>query len=183
MIPFTFAFILISCKPNPSEQSLAKPIEWKTQLKSQLSEFGHRNWILIVDKAYPSLNSLGVITIDTQDDLLNVLDYSLKQIDSATHIKPILYTDKELNYITQNQVPNIIDYRKNLLKMIGTYQPKVMLHDSVFVRIDEASKLFKVLVLKTNEVIPYSSVFLQLECKYWSAEKEQQLRKAMNTSN
>jgi hypothetical protein len=72
MIPFTFAFIMIGCTSNPSEQSLAKPIEWKAQLQSQLSEFGHRNWILIVDKAYPSQNSLGVITIDTHDDLLNV---------------------------------------------------------------------------------------------------------------
>jgi hypothetical protein len=42
--------------------------------------------------------------------------------------------------------------------------------------IDHASKLFKVMVLKTNETIPYSSVFIELDCKYWSGENEILLR-------
>jgi hypothetical protein len=170
---------LWACKPAISEKNLVEKIEWKEQFNNQLSEFGHRNWILIVDKAYPLQNSSGVITIDTQDDLLNVLDYSLKQIDSSTHVKPIVFTDHELDYITPQQVVDIVDFRYELSKKISLYQPKVILHDSVFVKIDEASKLFKVLVLKTNSVIPYSSVFLQLDCKYWTAEKEKNLRMAI----
>jgi Ni,Fe-hydrogenase maturation factor len=170
---------LWACKPAISEKNLVKKVEWKDQFNNQLSEFGHRNWILIVDKAYPSQNSPGVITIDTQDDLLNVLDYSLKQIHSSTHVKPIVYTDKELNYITPQQVADIVNYRDKLSKKISLHQPKVILHDSVFVKIDEASKLFKILVLKTNAVIPYSSVFLQLDCKYWTSEKENNLRMAI----
>lgn len=179
LISLVFTCFIIGCKPKSSEKNVVEPNEWEDQFKSQLSGFGHRNWILIVDKAYPSQNSSGVITIDTHDDLLKVLDYSLKQIDSSTHVKPIVYTDQELSYITPKQVSNIDEFKSDLFKIIGAYQPNVMLHDSVFVRIDQSSKLFKVLVLKTNSVIPYSSVFLQLDCKYWSAEKEQQLRMAM----
>ena len=46
-------------------------------------------------------------------------------------------------------------------------------------KIDKASKLFKTLVIKTNQVIPYSSVFIELDCDYWSRDKEKQLRQLM----
>ena len=183
LIPLLSGCILASCQSNIADENADKSVKWKEQFQSQLSEFGHRNWILIVDKAYPSQNSEGVTTIDTQEDLLDVLNYSLKQIDSSTHVKPIIYTDKELNYITPQQVSNINKYRSDLKTTMGSNQPQIIPHDSVFVKIDKASKLFKVLVLKTNEVIPYSSVFLQLDCKYWSVEKEQELRKVMKFAN
>jgi len=36
-----------------------------------------------------------------------------------------------------------------------------------------------VLVLKTTMTIPYSSVFIRLDCKYWSADAEKRLRARM----
>jgi hypothetical protein len=34
-------------------------------------------------------------------------------------------------------------------------------------------------VLKTNATIPYSSIFIRLNCKYWSDDAEQRLRARM----
>lgn len=175
------AMCAIGCKNEASKTEESTSDSWKPELKNKLSEYGHRNWILIVDKAFPSQNSAGIVTIDTHQGLLKVLDYTLSQINSSSHIKPLIFTDKELNYITKEQVENIGEYRTALLKSIGKYQPQSMLHDSVFVNIDKASKLFQVLVLKTDEVIPYSSVFIQLDCKYWTTEKENDLRKRMDS--
>jgi hypothetical protein len=45
--------------------------------------------------------------------------------------------------------------------------------------LDAASKLFKVFILKTDEVIPYTSVFMQLDCGYWNTESEKHLRERM----
>jgi hypothetical protein len=45
--------------------------------------------------------------------------------------------------------------------------------------IDEAGKQFNILVLKTDMAIPYTSVFLRLDCKYWSADQEKRLRAKM----
>ena len=42
-----------------------------------------------------------------------------------------------------------------------------------------AGKTFHVLLLKTNHTQPYTSVFLQLECGYWSPKAEKELRTAM----
>lgn len=180
---FLFAIlvcIMPSCNSRISERKPIKSMEWKVELQSRLSEFGHRNWILIVDKAFPAQNAEGIVTIDTGENLLNVLSYTLQQIDSSSHIKPIVYTDKELQFITNGQVADIDIYRNSLSEMIKKFNSQVLLHDSIFAKMDKASMLFKVLVLKTNEKIPYSSVFIQLDCKYWTSEKEKQLRESMN---
>lgn len=180
---FITAVSLQSCIKSSPENKKKERLVWKTQLQDRLSEFGHRNWILIVDKAFPLQNVEGLILIDTNEKLLDVLSYAMQRIDSSTHVKPIVFTDKELVFLTEAQIGNINSYRNSLSEVIGQYNPQVLLHDSVFVKIDQASKLFKVMVLKTNEIIPYSSVFIQLDCKYWSAEKEIFLREAMIKSN
>ena len=174
-----FICIVPSCNSRMSESKPIKSMEWKVELQTRLSEFGHRNWILVVDKAFPAQNAPGILTIDTGENLLNVLSYTMQQIDSSSHIKPIVFTDKELEFITNGQVVDIDIYRSSLSEMIKKFDSQVLLHDSIFVKMDNASKLFKVLVLKTNEKIPYSSVFIQLDCKYWSAEKEESLRHMM----
>ena len=172
-------FGMSGCKGKEPASDTSKLPDWKTQLDDHISEFGHRNWILIVDKAFPAQNTDGVITIDTKENLQDVLTFTLKQIAASTHVKPILYTDKEFAYLNAEQVNAIDEYRHARADILEKYSPRVLLHDSVFVKIDRASKLFKVLVLKTNEVIPYSSVFIELDCKYWSSEKEKALRNAM----
>ena len=156
---------------------------WKMQLNMQLPLLGHRNWILVVDKAFPAQNADGIITINTGEPLLAVLQYTLDQVNLSTHVKPIIFTDKELNFISEAQVPEIEKFKTKLFSIIPKNQTQTMLHDSVFVKIAKASELFRVIVLKTEQVIPYSSVFLQLDCKYWKAEDEKLLREVMRKSN
>ena len=175
----SLAITMAGCINKVPKSENQNVMDWKTQLGKELPEFGHRNWILIVDKAFPAQNADGITIINTGEDLLDVLSWTLQEIDHSTHVSPIVYTDKELNFITSDLVINIGEYRSKLDKIIGKYDPLVIMHDSVFVKIDEASKLFKILVLKTEEVIAYSSVFIELDCKYWSAEKEKTLRGAI----
>jgi len=137
---------------------------------------GHRNWILVVDKAFPAQNAPGIQVVNTGEELLPVLKYTLSQISQSTHVKPIVYTDKELNFITPELEAGIEPFKKSLYEVLNGVDVQTILHDSVFTKIDEASKLFKVLVLKTEGTIAYSSVFLNLDCKYWGGEKEAVLR-------
>jgi D-ribose pyranose/furanose isomerase RbsD len=177
---FVIVLILQGCSQN--EKKPLSGAVWKQQLENQLPLLGHRNWILIVDKAFPLQAIDGLSMVYAEDELLDVLEYTLGRIEKNNHIKPVLYTDKELDFLNQDLVPGIDSYKSSLKKVIGKSNVQVLLHDSVFVKIDEASKLFKTLVIKTNQVIPYSSVFIELDCDYWSMEKETQLRKLMQTS-
>ena len=171
--------MLSSCKSPVGQTTIAETNNWKNTLAEEVPLLGHRNWILVVDKAFPAQNAPGIHVINTGEELLPVLKYTLDQISQSTHVKPVIYTDKELNYITPELESGIESFKKSLQEVLNGAVVQTILHDSVFTKIDEASKLFKVLVLKTEGTIAYSSVFLNLDCKYWGGEKENVLRQAM----
>ncbi len=184
MKKFSSLFLLLalccsSCDFFVTGKSTSAEKGWKEQLNDELPLLGHRNWILVVDKAFPAQTASGIKVINTGESLQDVLQFTLQKIDRSLHVKPIIYTDKELAYITPAMVSYIDNYKKQLQKTLNGIEPLTLLHDSVFVKIDKAAKLFKVIVLKTEETIPYSSVFLQLDCKYWSPLQEQELRELM----
>jgi hypothetical protein len=155
---------------------------WQQKLDSELPMLGHRNWILIVDKAFPALNAPGMEVIYADDNLLNVLKYTLSKIDSSSHVRPIIYVDKEMQFMTPQLENGVNAFRDSLKNIVNNQTLHPELHDSVFTKIQRTSELFKVLVIKTNGNLAYSSVFLQLDCAYWNSEQEGQLRKAMKTA-
>lgn len=177
--------VLISCNQSKTNEVTQEDKNWKKQFDQRLPLLGHRNWIVIADKAFPEQNAAGMEVINTNENSLIVLKYVLQQVNSSGHVKPIIYRDKELEFITEAQVKGVESFRTESEKLLNIgktseSKPQTILHDSVFAKLDQASRFFKIVVLKTNETIPYSSVFLQLDCSYWNAEKEKQLRAKMN---
>ena len=177
------AVAFASCQQSASKAGTKAPgvaNDWKQQFNEALPLLGHRNWIIVADKAFPQQNAAGIEYIYTKENLLAVLDHVLKEVNASNHVKPIIYRDKELSFITEQQSHGVKTFTKQSEKLFNNQPVQTLLHDSVFVKLDAASKFFKVLVLKTDETIPYTSVFLQLDCAYWNAEKEEQLRKNMS---
>ena len=162
-----------------SSSSFSQSANWKAAFDKQLPLLGHRNWILIVDKAFPAQTAPGIEVLETKEDILPVSRIVLEKLKASDHVKPVIYTDKELEYLTADMVPQINDFRDKHKVLFSSYPVKTMLHESVFSRIDEASRLFRIIVLKTNTLIPYSSVFIELDCKYWNDDLEKALRKKM----
>lgn len=140
---------------------------------------GHRNWILVVDKAFPEQSSPGMKYLYVEQDLLPTLEYVLDALDNSTHVKPIIYQDKELAYISEEQVEGIEKFRSGAASLLEGRGVQTLLHDEVFKLLDESSSLFRTLVIKSNCTLPYTSVFLQLDCSYWGPENEKILREKM----
>lgn len=153
---------------------------WIYEFRSILPYLGHRNWILIVDKAFPLQSTDGMRYMDTKQQLLPTIKDVLTEIrDNAPHLKPIVYNDLELNYITEDMVEGIDHFRNELDNLLHDYAVHTLLHEEVFSGLDKASKLFEIVVLKTETTIPYTSVFIELDCGYWTDDKEEQLRQNM----
>ncbi|MDX2046068.1 MAG: hypothetical protein SFU87_04740 [Chitinophagaceae bacterium] len=172
-----FIIFSIACSNEIKSDADEHGSNWEKQFDEQLELSGHRNWILVVDKAFPQ--QPGMHIINTGEKLLPVLEKVLQKIRSSAHVKPVVFNDAELQYISDSLAPGAEDYKTRLKKVLNEITVTPLLHDTVFVQMDAASKLFSVTVLKTEEVIPYSSVFIQLDCAYWSSEKEQRLRQLM----
>lgn len=161
-----------------------KAIIWKDELRRLMPLLGHRNWILVVDKAYPLQSAAGMTYLNTGEPLANVLSYTLQTIQQSEHIKPVIYTDEELNVLNESFCKGIEKARKTIYETIAANSKEAtvqtVLHDKVFAKLDEASKLFNVVVLKTESLFPYTSVFIELDCGYWTAEGEDTLRSLLH---
>jgi hypothetical protein len=172
--------LLSACQNAGQSLSAAESDSWQQVLEEDLNLLGHRNWILVVDKAFPEQSSAGMKYLYVEQDLLPTLEYVLERVDSSTHVKPVIYQDLELSYITEEQVPGIGAFRSDVDKILEGRTLNTLLHDEVFALLDESSSLFRVLVIKTNGTIPYTSVFFQLDCSYWGPENERMLRERMS---
>jgi D-ribose pyranose/furanose isomerase RbsD len=154
--------------------------EWQTRLAQVLPLLGHRNWIMIVDSAYPLQSSTGVETIETNTDQMEVIRQVLSAIDKSIHVRPIVYMDAELPYVPEKDAPGVTTYRQGIRNVLAGKKITSLPHEQIIAKVDEVGKTFHIVVLKTTMTVPYTSVFLQLNCKYWSDDAEAQMRKAMS---
>jgi len=113
---------------------------------------------------------------------LEVVRYVLGSINHSIHVRPVIVMDAELPFVRDDDAPGASTYRAEIGDLLHAYPVQSMQHEKVIATIDEASRQFHVLVLKTRMTIPYTSVFLRLDCKYWSAEAESRLRSRMSAA-
>jgi L-fucose mutarotase/ribose pyranase (RbsD/FucU family) len=152
---------------------------WQQVLAERVPIYGHRNWIVIADSAYPDQAREGIQTIVADAGQLEVLKTVLATLGHSKHVTPVIYTDQELGYLEDSEAPGIEAYRKDLGALLQGKTVNVLEHEKIIQKLDEVSQTFKVLIIKTNMTLPYTSVFLQLDCAYWPPEAESNLRAKM----
>ena len=150
---------------------------WQERLEADLPVFGHRNWIVIADSAYPKQSAEGIETIYTDTDHMTVVKSVLEKIESSSHVQAIVLLDKELDFVPEDDAPGIGAYRKELKLLLNERRIEVLPHEEIIAQLDKDSDIFSVLILKTRLTIPYTSVFLKLDCGYWGPGEEARLRK------
>lgn len=152
---------------------------WQEKLVRELPVLGQHNWIVVADSAYPLQNSPGIDVVATglsQTDLLTVV---LNALANAPNVRPTFLTDAELPFVAERDANGIGSYRAQLAGLLKGDDVESLPHDQILARMDDVSRSYHVLVLKSTITMPYTSVFIQLECRYWSADAEKRLRDAM----
>ena len=69
---------------------------WQALLKDRLQLFGHRNWLVIADSAYPAQSRYGIETIVADEEQTTALVKTFEILHECKHIRPTIYTDTEL---------------------------------------------------------------------------------------
>lgn len=159
-------------------QNVAAPT-WTDTLAGYLPALGHRNWIVVADAAFPLQISPGIETIVTGEDHFAVLEKVLKAVDGAKHIRPKIWIDKELGYVTEDLAPGADEAKRRLDQALRGRGAAPVLHEDLIARLDRAGQAFKIVTVKTTLAVPYTSVFLELDCGYWPSENEAKMRDRM----
>jgi hypothetical protein len=168
--------ILFASNARGGARSTPSTADWRSQLTQELPLLGHRNWIAVVDSAYPLQTSAGIETIETDADQLDVVRTVLDALSKTKHVRPVIFTDAELKVVPESDAPGVTAYRQALARMLKTSGATSLPHEQIISKLDEAGKTFHVLVLKTRMTIPYTSVFMRLDCGYWTDDQENRLR-------
>lgn len=155
--------------------------DWELVLSQALPAFGHRNWIVVADSAYPAHSSPGIETITTGAGHLEVLRKVIAAVSNQKHLRPSIYVDQELSYVSDGDAPGVDAYRSALHQMLAPHEFQMHSHEQIISRLDDAAAHFRVLILKSTLCIPYTSVFLNLECGYWTTGAEARLRASIAT--
>lgn len=160
----------------PVAAQTATTADWKAILHERIPLFGHRNWIVIADSAYPAQAANGIETLVSNADHFQVLQTVLGELERSKHVRPIVYLDQELQSIDEKDAVGIAAYRQQLSALLGQRTIKQEAHEQLMAKLGQLSQTFRVLIIKTDLALPYTSVFLQLDCAYWNADAEQRLR-------
>lgn len=156
---------------------------WRATLEERLPLLGHRNWIVVADSAYPWPASPGIETVATGADHVAVVRGVLEAIAGTRHVRPVVHLDAELALVPEADAPGITACREALAAVLGGLTAVPLPHEEIIARLDEAGRVFRILLLKTTLALPYTSVFVRLDCGYWSAEAEAVLRAGLAASH
>jgi len=177
---------LTACEGEKNEQGYAEEAKetakaptWEDQLLKELPALGHRNWLVVADSAFPAQISPGMEVVVSNEDHFAVLEKVLRALGQSKHIRPIVYLDKELDFVPEDLAPGIDACRKRLKDMLSRYGTKPVLHEELIARMDQLAKTFRILMIKTNLTLPYTTVFMELDCGYWGPESEARMRQKM----
>ena len=168
----------VASDPEAAENQSAAP-SWEDIVYDELPALGHRNWIVVADSAFPLQISPGMEVVVANEDHFVVLERVLKAISESGHVRPKIYLDRELAYVPEALAPGIDACRKRIETMLAKYEVKPILHEELISRMDQVAKTFKILMIKTNLALPYTTIFMELDCGYWSPENEAKMREAM----
>lgn len=159
------------------EKNSSSKQTWQTELQQKLPLLGHRNWIVVTDMAYPLQTKPGITTLFADEPYKEVLAYIDGLLKDFPHVYSHIYQDKELLLLTEQLCPGVDRFRDDVNRIVPSGDIVYRDHEDLIATLDKVSNLFQVVIIKTKLAMPYTSTFMELDCKYWNAEKQAELMK------
>jgi D-ribose pyranose/furanose isomerase RbsD len=153
---------------------------WSETLAARLPLLGHRNWIVVADSAFPAQCSEGMEIVWSGEELLPVAFETLNQLRAARHVRPRIMVDAELDALDDMLCPGIENFRGDLDRLVSSFGGRQALaHDEILKQMAKLGQTYSILMIKTTMTMPYTSLFIDLQCGYWGDSAESQLRAKM----
>jgi D-ribose pyranose/furanose isomerase RbsD len=156
--------------------SMYRGQDWQTAVNRQAGQLGYRNWIVIAEASFPAQSRHGVHQVTASVDVPEALDYVLKTLEQTESVRPQVYVTRELRSVENDFAPGIDELRKRLTSSLHGHETTELEQQSLLTLLEDANRSFDVLVIRTTTALPYSSVFLELQPRYWDVDSETRLR-------
>jgi hypothetical protein len=84
-----------------------------------------------------------------------------------------------LPIVSESDAPGIGAWRAQLGNLLKTSEIVSLPAAQIESNLQEASRTYHVLVLKSTTMLPYTAIFIELHTGYWGPDAEKRLRDAM----
>ena len=149
---------------------------WQGAVDHQVAQLGYRNWIVIAEASFPAHSRIGVRQVSAPVEIPEALDYVLRALEQTENVRPQVYLTRELRSVENDFAPGIDVMRNRIQVALHGHETTELDQQSLLTLMEDASRSFDVLVIRTQSALPYSSVFLELRPGYWDADSESRLR-------
>jgi D-ribose pyranose/furanose isomerase RbsD len=171
------AVLISSCGSNGWHVLGSSPVnDWRSAVAAQTAQLGSRNWIVITEASFPAQSRIGVKQIVANEEIPVVVDDVLRTLEQTEHVRPKVYLNREMRSVENDYAPGIDEFRKNLKNALHAHETTELEQQSLFTLIQDVTKSYQVLVIRTSTALPYTSVYLELQPGYWDVEAEDRLR-------
>src|SRR5271155_3587326 len=133
--------LLMLCLLAPAIMQGAAPpaaSDWMAKVVETMPLLGHRNWILIVDSAYPLQSAPGIETIETNASQEEVVKSVLDAIHRSLHVRADIFMDAELPFVSDQDAPGASAYRAKIADLLHSYKVESLPHEKIIDSIDQA---------------------------------------------
>lgn len=158
----------------------SEAMTWRDEFVAEMPMLGHRNWVVIADAAFPQQCSAGMKMLYADASLLDAATEILSIVKQAKHVRSRIMTDLELDALDDVLCPGVEQFRRDLDRLVSGHGGRLPVpHEDILKQMSEVGKTYTILMIKTPMTIPYTSVFIDLQCGYWSDSAEAQMRARM----
>jgi D-ribose pyranose/furanose isomerase RbsD len=152
---------------------------WRDALAAQTAQLGYRNWIVVAEASFPAHSRPGVRQINANEEIPAVVDEVLRTLEQTEHVTPRIYLSREMRVVENDYAPGIDEFRKQLQGAMHAHETTELEQQSLMTLMEDTTKSFEVLVIRTTTALPYTSVFMELQPGYWNADSESRLRERL----
>lgn len=171
--------MLGGCQANAGQRSKSAP-SFKHAIDRAMPRFGDGNMIVIADAAFPTLSHDGMDTLPMAVGSIQALKDVIASAGAYGHVKPIIWVDRELMLVTDSQAPGIEHFRTRLRDAAGDIPIDSSLSQAQLrERIQTVADTHRVIVIKTPNRLPFSSIYIEFDHGSWTPEQNAQLQSQM----
>jgi len=142
-----------------------------------MPHMGNGNWIVIADASFPKSTHPGWKTVPMGIDPLEALRDVLASAKAYGHVKPTVWLEREVFAINDGELASINEFRESVETLSANlYMDASLTEAQLMTRLREVAMHHRVIVIKTPNPLPYSSIFIQFTRGNWSPEQEAAVR-------
>lgn len=156
-------------------------VPWQAQISNALPIFGEGNWVIVADTSFPLLAKPGIETIRVPDDLAGAVNSMEGIFQMNKRLRPTFHLCSELDFVAE-QDENAKAYLEQIREILPAEGVERISRQKMIDAVLETADDRRVLVIKTDSMVPYGAVAMRLAPGFWNAEQEAKLREAMKAA-